>query len=156
MGFLVTGLDRQVFIGETPFDIITVDESPGAPCRVTLEDVPVGEQVGLFSYAHNGGASPYAQSGPVFVRLDSIKEQVQAVRWVDAVPDVMARRMLSLRAYDDVGVMVDAVLVSGNEAVAVVEELLSNAGVVRVDAHYALRGCFAAHIWPHDPSLTPQ
>ena len=46
---------------------ITVDECPGTPCRVSLEDAAVGETVYLLPWAHLMAASPYRASGPIFV-----------------------------------------------------------------------------------------
>jgi len=45
-----------------------VDEFPGFPCRVSLEDAEIGEEVILLSYQHHQTNSPYQASGPIFVR----------------------------------------------------------------------------------------
>ena len=44
------------------------DESPGFPCRISLEDAAVGDELLLLPYAHHPVASPYRASGPIFVR----------------------------------------------------------------------------------------
>lgn len=47
---------------------LTVDEYPGFPCRISLEDAPLGEEVLLLPYKHHQTASPYQTSGPIFIR----------------------------------------------------------------------------------------
>src|SRR5439155_24235316 len=41
-----------------------VTESPGTPCRVSLEDALPGERVLLLPFVHHDVASPYRASGP--------------------------------------------------------------------------------------------
>src|SRR5216684_6641260 len=45
-----------------------VTESPGTPCRVSLEDAAPGERVLLLPFTHHDVASPYRASGPIYVR----------------------------------------------------------------------------------------
>ena len=47
---------------------MVVEETPGTPCRVSLQDAEVGETVILVPFLHNAVASPYRASGPIFVR----------------------------------------------------------------------------------------
>ena len=47
---------------------MVVDNKPGFPCRVSLEDAEVGETVLLLPYTHHETTSPYKASGPIFVR----------------------------------------------------------------------------------------
>jgi hypothetical protein len=58
----------------------------------------------------------------------------------------MRRRLLSLRAFDDKGMMIDADVAPGAEAEPIIERLLGDARTAYVHAHYAKRGCFAARI----------
>ena len=55
-------------------------------------------------------------------------------------------RLLSLRAFDNDHMMVDADVVDGAEAEPVIERLLANARTAYVHAHYAKAGCYAARI----------
>src|SRR5689334_25415201 len=78
------------------------DEKPGFPCRVTLADAEPGASLILLNYQHlNEESSPYRAKGPIFVR-ETAKEG-RAV--VDALPDYLARRLLSLPVYDRVATM---------------------------------------------------
>jgi hypothetical protein len=38
---------------------MTVDEFPGFPCRVSLQDAEIGEEVILLPYQHHKTNSPY-------------------------------------------------------------------------------------------------
>lgn len=155
MAFIIQGLDPALFgsvlkqnqAGSPRSEGVTylVDAFPGFPCRITLDDVAIGEEVMLVSYRHHAAATAYAQSGPIFV---STKPVLPAC-YVDRIPPALARRTLSLRAYDAGGMMVDAALVEGEAAKPAILAMLENPLVVRIDAHNATRGCFAAHIRRH-------
>jgi hypothetical protein len=43
-------------------------EEFGFPCRISLEDAPIGEELLLLPYEHHPAKSPYRASGPIFVR----------------------------------------------------------------------------------------
>jgi hypothetical protein len=119
------------------------DEKPGFPCRVTLADAEPGETLILLNYKHLPvESSPYRATGPVFVR-----ESAKAGTHVrDSVPDYLARRILSVRAYDKDGMMLDADVVDGKELGAAIEKLFENDGVAYLHAHFAKRGCYAARV----------
>jgi hypothetical protein len=155
MSFVIRGLDpalfgslfdqKQAIYNDAPVEHHEVTESPGFPCRITLDDAKVGDTVLLMSYAHHEANSPYAQSGPIFVTTG------QAVRgyYVDAIPLALARRTLSLRCYDASGSMIDAVIVEGSHAKDAIEKMLLAPAIDHIDAHNATRGCFAARIDRH-------
>ena len=46
----------------------TATTKPGFPCRVSLEDAEVGEQLILVNYEHQPSASPYRAAHAIFVR----------------------------------------------------------------------------------------
>ncbi len=54
--------------------------------------------------------------------------------------------MLSLRAFDAAGDMVDADLTDGRDIEAAIERLFGNPAADYIHAHYAKRGCYAARI----------
>jgi hypothetical protein len=62
------------------------------------------------------------------------------------VPDVMQRRMLSVRAFSADNMMTDADLVDGKDAAELFERMLAGADVAYLHAHYARGGCYAARI----------
>jgi hypothetical protein len=65
---------------------------------------------------------------------------------VDEVPEVMRRRLLSLRAFDGDDLMIDADVVDGERAEEMIGRLFENPRVAYIHAHYAKRGCYAARI----------
>src|SRR5665213_73239 len=80
------------------------------PCRVSLRDAEVGEISILLHYPHHTSAtSPYRASGPIFVR----EGVTQAASVVNQVPAQQRTRLLSVRAYDADGIMVDAEVAPG-------------------------------------------
>ncbi|HVZ99356.1 MAG TPA: DUF1203 domain-containing protein [Caulobacterales bacterium] len=151
MSFRIRGLDPAPFqslfqadaetLRGARMERVRVEEKPGAPCRITLADAEVGEEVLLLSYTHQPAPTPYAQQGPIFVRA-----AIEAFDAVDVVPPAFLPRMMSLRAFDALDMMLDADLVQGADSPALIARLFANPDVAYIHAHYARRGCFAARI----------
>ena len=151
MSFRITGLDPAPYLNLFALGgaalaargvaRVCVDEKPGAPCRISLDDAEVGEGVLLLSYDHQPADTPYRQQGPIFVRDTSARFDV-----VGRVPPAMAGRMLSLRGFSADHMMIEADLIDGGEAAAMIERFFANPAMDYIHAHYARRGCFAAHV----------
>jgi hypothetical protein len=120
---------------------MTVD-NPNFPCRVTLSDCEIGDEVILLNHVSHAGNNPYRASHAIFVS----KSATEAADYAEAVPPALERRILSLRAFDTGGMMVGAALAQPGEADSVIRELLANPAVAHIDAHNAIRGCFAGRI----------
>lgn len=118
------------------------DAPVGFPCRISLEDTPVGESVLLLPFTHQDGRSPYRASGPIFVR----RGLKQAARFVNVLPGYLTLRPLSVRAYDATDNMVDADIVDGAVAAPLIERFLTRADVSYLHVHFARRGCFACRV----------
>ena len=118
------------------------DESPGFPCRVSLRDAPVGTRMLLLNFEHQPADTPYRSRHAIFVE-DGAKE---AHPGVDEVPEVLAGRMLSVRAFDEAGQMLDALVVSGREAAPAFERLLAVPSAAYLHVHNAGRGCYASRV----------
>ncbi len=118
------------------------DANPGYPCRVSLEDAEVGEVLILLSIVYHAVDSPYRASGPVFVRVGAH----QARPGVNEVSDSVRRRLLSVRAYDASGLLVDADVTEGRTLEAVVETLFSDSQVAYLHLHNARPGCYSCRI----------
>lgn len=153
MSFIVSGLPVAPF--QTLFGLSeealaakgamrhTSDAPVGYPCRVTLEDAPVGETVLLLNYEHQPADTPYRARHAIYVR----EAAVEARTMVDEVPASLALSpFISLRAFDGMGMMLDADLAPGLDLKAPIERLLAVPGVAYLHAHYAGRGCYAARI----------
>ena len=121
---------------------MTVTAKPGFPCRVTLEDREIGERVLLLNHVSHDVANPYRASHAIFVKDGS----PEAAEFVDEIPPVLATRVLSLRGFDDQGLMAEAVLTQPGEAEEGIRRLFANPDIVNIHAHNATRGCFAARI----------
>lgn len=152
MAFRIQGLSRQSFaplIGQ-PDAVLrqhramrcTVDAAPGYPDRITLDDVPPGETVLLVHHEHQSADTPFRASHAIFVREsagDTFDE-------VDVVPPALARRLISLRAFDASHLMIDADIAPGEALPELIERLFANPAASYLHAHYAKRGCYAARV----------
>lgn len=151
MTFRILGLDRRSIaplltlsdeaLRRAGAQRMVADSHPGFPCRVTLEDAQPGEEVILLNHRHLPHATPYQAQGPIFVRTRLSAERFESV---DAVPQQLASRLLSVRAYDDAGMMLDADVADGKDAAALFERLLDNPSASFLHVHFARRGCYAA------------
>jgi hypothetical protein len=106
-----------------------------------LRDVEQGEALLLLNYLHQPADTPYKASHAIFVR----EWAETPYRAVDAIPDVLRIRPISLRAFDASGDMVDADLAEGDFEPAIAR-LFGNPEAAYIHAHYAKRGCYAARI----------
>jgi hypothetical protein len=149
MTYRVTGLDPTTFrplfdlsdreLEERGMKRMTVT-SPTFPCRISLVDRPIGEQVILLNHVSHDVANPYRASHAIFVA------DAERGEFVDEVPPVFEPRVLSLRAFDKDGMMADALITQPGEADAGIRKLFDNPEVVTIHSHNAARGCFAAKI----------
>lgn len=152
MSFRITGLDPSPFehlyglsdeaLAAHGVVRSVVDATPGYPDRVELRDLEPGERVFLLNFEHQPAPTPYRASHAIFVR-EGARERYDRH---GEIPDVMRRRLLSLRAFDRGGMIVDADVVEGIEAEPVIRRLLERRDVAYVQAHFAKRGCYAARI----------
>ena len=119
-----------------------VAEAPhSAPCRVSLADAEPGETLILLNHLHlTAPVSPYRAGGPIFVR----EQAAEARPMPGKVPDMLARRLLSVRVYDADAMMTDADVVEGAELAGRLEDWLADPAVAEIHLHAARRGCFMA------------
>ena len=153
MDFRITGLPVEPFI---PFFAMGDEEllSHGArrviadaplmqPCRVSLRDSEPGEVSILMNFPHHvTPTSPYRASGPIFVRAGV----TETASFVNHVPAQQRIRLLSVRAYDTAGIMVDADVREGTDLEAVIERMFARDDVAFLHAHNAKRGCYSCRI----------
>jgi len=115
---------------------------PGYPERIEMRDAQPGEVLLLINYEHQPADTPYRASHAVYVREGA----TTAYSAVNTLPEVMVKRLLSLRAFNHDHMLVDADVIAGADAIPVIERMLSDENVAYIQAHYAKPGCFAAHI----------
>ena len=118
------------------------DEKPGFPCRITLADAEPGERMILLNHTHQTAQSPYAASGPIYVREGALDTAIVT----DRVPEMLAGRLLSVRAYDKAGMIVDAEITEGRDLEPLIDHLFRAPEVAYLHVHFARRGCYAARV----------
>ena len=128
MAFRIRGLDARKFahlFGQSDGALAgqavvryKVDVHPGFPDRVTMQDLQVGETALLVNYEHLPVNSPYRSRHAIFVK-EGIAMRYDAL---NQVPDVMTRRLLSLRAIDGHGCIVEAGLAQGDEIIPMIKD----------------------------------
>jgi hypothetical protein len=148
-GFQIVGLAQEPF--EPLFDLNDEEllaqgavrrlatESPGFPCRVSLEDARVGEEVLLLPYAHQSAATPYRASGPIFVRRGATLRVLAP----GDVPPYVARRLISVRAYDADHMMVAASVCEGADTASEIGQHFARQDVAYLHLHNAKQGCYS-------------
>ncbi len=118
----------------------TATTKPGFPCRVSLADAEIGETLILTGYEHLPVDSPYRSRHAIYVREGAVAADLPP----DAVPEVIARRLISWRAFDGAGMMTACDVVDGGEVGGALATAFADPAVVHVDLHNARPGCFAA------------
>lgn len=121
---------------------VVADEAVGFPCRVSLADADVGDELLLLPFDHLLTRSPYRASGPVFVRRGARR----AVLAPGAIPPYVARRWMSVRAYDRDDMMIAADVCEGGDVRCVIERFIADPAVAFVHLHNAKRGCFSCRV----------
>jgi hypothetical protein len=152
MTFRITGLSPEPFrrLFGLPEDELArrgvkryvADKPQAFPCRVEMRDAAPGETMLLLNHVCQPADTPYRASHAIFVREGAAAAYDQ----IDEAPAVMRTRLLSLRAFDADGMMLDADVVEGAAVEPLIARLLANAEVSYIHAHYAKRGCYSGRI----------
>lgn len=119
-----------------------VDKKPGYPCRVTLEDVEIGEEVILFSFEYHKTDSPYKAIGPIFIRKNAKKANLN----INEIPEMLFKRLQSLRVYNKNGIMIEAKTLEGKEIRKEIESIFSNDLANYIQIHNANPGCYNCQV----------
>jgi len=148
MNFRIKAFDDREFValfnlGNSELEKIgavkmIVDEFPGFPCRVSLEDAEIGEEVILLPYQHHKTNSSYQSSGPIFVR----KIAKSSIYEINEIPKMFNHRLLSLRGYDKNAIMKDASVIEGNNLKAQIFKIFENDDIQYIHIHNAKPGCY--------------
>ncbi len=152
MSFHITGLSPAPFrhlFGLSDADLArhgakryVAEAKPGYPDRIAVRDAEPGESVLLVNYTHQPADTPYKASHAIYV-LEGAEAAYDAV---DEIPEAMAMRIISLRAFDADHMMVDADLTDGRDLPQLIERFFADPKVAYIQAHYAKFGCYAARI----------
>jgi len=152
MRFRITGLSAQPFrhlYGLSDHELerhgvkrYVVDKNPGFPDRIEMRDAQPGEKVLLLNHVCQPANTPYRASHAIFVREGA----EDAYDRVGEVPEVMRSRLLSLRAYDADGMMLEADVIDGKDIETAILRFFVSPAVSYIHAHNAKRGCYSGRI----------
>ena len=131
------GLDEDT-LAEMGAIKMVVDSKPGFPCRVSLKDAEIGEEVILLPYKHHNTPSPYQASGPLFVRKNAYKAELK----INEIPKMLRHRLLSIRAYDRNGKMLNAKTTKGEVIEDTIQDLFSIDTIEYLHVHNSSPGCY--------------
>ena len=110
-----------------------VDAKPGYPCRLSLADAEVGEEVFLLPYKHHAVESPYQATGPASLPRNEL-------------PEMLKHRFLSLRVYDKDAMMIGAQTLEGTDLAAAIQTIFSASTANYIQVHNAGPGCYNCEI----------
>lgn len=152
MNFRILGLPAEPFIplfGLSDQELVTRGavrqiadaRDPGYPCRISLTDSHVGDELLLVNYEHHAVASPYRMRFAVFVRPGE-----ETYDKVNQVPTQLRLRKLAARAFDADAMMVGCELVDGKDLEATITRLFAKERASYLHLHFAAAGCYAARV----------
>jgi Protein of unknown function (DUF1203) len=152
MSFRVTGLPAEPFrslyglsdqeLARRSVKRYIADKKPGFPDRIEMRDAEIGEALLLLNHVCQPANTPYRATHAIFVREGAENTYDR----VGEIPQVMRTRLLSLRAYDAEGMMLDADVVEGKEVESVIARFFRSPHVAYIHAHNAKRGCYSGRI----------
>lgn len=152
MSFIIRGLNGRAFshlYGLTDDELrekgairIPVDEYPGYPDRITLRDIPAGETGILLNHTYLDTDSPYRGSHAIFIWEGQSEEGF----FRDTIPEVMQKRMISLRGFDHRDMLIEAAIAQPGEAEEQILSLFKNDKIDFILAHNARQGCFSCRV----------
>lgn len=147
--FQIVGLSREPF--ESLFSLsseelarkgvlrVKATSKPGFPCRISLADADVNDELLLLPFEHQPENSPYRSSGPIYVRATAVQRTLE----VGEIPEYVSVRQISLRAYDGAHMIVAAEVCAGAQVAEEIERQFGDPRVRYIHLHNAKRGCFS-------------
>ena len=121
---------------------VIADRRSGFPCRVSLQDAEIGERLILLNYEHLAVASPYRARHAIYVREAATEAHLDR----DEVPEQLRARLLSVRGFNEHGMMKGAEVTPGTALERVIAQLFAAEDVIYLHIHNAKPGCYAARV----------
>jgi hypothetical protein len=152
MSFIVSGLPLENFAplfglaaeALAEHGALRVTAADGRyPCRVMLEDAPVGQSLLLVNHQHQDAATPYRSNYAIFVSEAARETRRLAV---GDLPPVLRGRPIALRAFDQAGMLIGAALALDDDVDAAIGRRFADPAAAYIHAHNAAHGCYAARI----------
>lgn len=150
MSFRISGLPVEPFqhlfaLGEEELRrhgaVRRVAADSGYPCRISLTDAAPGDEVILVNYEHQDADTPYRSRHAVYVRRGERRFDA-----VGEIPEQLRKRLLSVRAFDAEGMMVEADVIEGRQLESMIERFFADGAVAYLHLHFARPGCYAARV----------
>ena len=151
MSFRISGLPAEPFaelfslsdeaLAERQAMRVVADSDSGFPCRISLTDAKRGQTLLLVNYEHQAADTPYRSHYAIYIR-----EGEQQYDRTNEVPEQSRRRLLSVRGFDERGILLDADVTQGTELEPLIDRLFENQQIAYLHVHNARPGCYAARI----------
>ena len=151
MDFRITGLSPEPFrhlfaLSDQELKqhraVRVISDGSGLPDRIEMCEAEAGERLLLLNHTCQTAESPYYTTHAIYVRENA----VEAYDRINEVPVVMRKRLLSLRAFNDAGMIIGAEVVQGIEIEGAIERLFGDPDAAYIHAHNAGRGCYSGRI----------
>ena len=114
----------------------------GEPCRDALRRAEAGEELILASFSPFSKAGPYKEYGPVFV----LARDTDSVSSQSLPTDGYLRERFVIRAYSEAEEILDAAMVTPDDAPATVEKFLGRGETAFLHVRFPTYGCFALRV----------
>ena len=148
MPFQITALPNELFseyfslsdieLAKRNAKWIIADSKPGYPCRSSLEDAEIGERILAISFNHLDVSSPYAATGPIFIR-----NQVATAKLLSGeIPQSFMNRTYSIRGYSQSDMMITSEIGVGADLADILEGTFEDDSVAYIHIHHAGPGCY--------------
>lgn len=124
----------------------SISAEGGEPCRDALRRAYPGEELILASFSPFTQVGPYREYGPVFILANPDPTPLT----LDTLPifgeTAYLRKHFAVRAYSHYESILDAALVTPENAYSTIEKFFSRDDVAFVHARFPSYGCFACRI----------
>ena len=154
MTFRISGLPAEPFaelftlsdeaLSERRAMRVVANREHGYPCRISLTDAEPGQSLILLNYEHQPANSPFHSNYAIYIR-----EGEEQYDRINDVPDLLRRRLLSVRGFDDQGMLRDADVTQGTALESVIDRLFNDDKIAYLHIHIAKPGCYAARVDRH-------
>lgn len=115
----------------------------GEPCRDVLRRAAAGEELILASFSPFVKVGPYKEYGPVFVLAKGTREDAA----LDSLPTGgYLRERFVVRAYSEAEEILDAELVTSDDAEVTVRRFLDREDTAFLHVRFPTYGCFALRV----------
>lgn len=152
MGFRILGLSADPFrhlyglsddeLARRGVRRYVADETTAYTDRIEMRNARPGETVLLLNHVSQAADTPYRATHAIYV----LEGAEQTYVGENDVPGIMRDYPQSLRAFDAMGMLVEADLAFGDEVGPTIERLFQNPKTSYIHAHNAKQGCYAGRI----------